>query len=366
MKEILYLVLVYFVLVVFGCTSNQKKHKVQVSQIQSDARLEVRNPAQTVPISELCQSLVPSSLNSAARSFLVRKKMIKPDEKMYVFGITSNLSSCFLILSPLPGELSDTVEILAYDPRAKKIQTVEAVFPAPEVIRAGIGGMWKILGHEAIRVTNFFYYDLTGSSALDAHKSIVSKFPFNGLANGCIEAKITSQNILPTGKLPWDPTTGREWKLAYVEYSLKRGSPNEVDDIYSYQLDGDFAGYMKGSLPCNMIKQDRGSVQSWSSIIAVVFNATSEKWEAVEYDPRFSLSPEASKTTHEVVFKSQSDGNLCIRRLTDLKVTKQLSPIEAAPGFPPYGAYVNFNEPISDNIEKVKELNCVSSVNKMN
>lgn len=291
--------------------------------------------------------------------------MIEPDEKLYVVHITTNRDSCFLILSPLRDGVSVAVEILAYNPKTREIQKVESVFPAPKVLRVGIGPMWTVQGSEPERVTNLFYYELTGDSALAAHKSIVSKFPFDGLANGCVEAKITSLKIEPTGKLRWDPTVGRKWKLAYAEYSLKRGNVDETDDIYSSQLDGDFAYYMGASHPCKAIQQDRGNVQSWSSIIPTVFNTTSKKWEFVQYDPRFSKPPEVSKTTHEILFNSRTNGNSCMQLLKKLMVTKQLSPMEGAPGFPPLGAHASFKDPISESIEKIKNLECVSSVNRV-
>ncbi len=138
-----------------------------------------------------------------------------------------------------------------------------------------------------------------------------------------------------------------------------------MDDIYASQLDSDFAGYLKDSLPCNGGHQSRGSVQSWGSAIVKVYSSNS--WDMVDYDSRFIQPPAAAQADDfEIIFKPESDGSACLKALGKLGVTKQLHAIESAPGFAPYGATAVLNEPIPVNVGKVKKLACVQSAAKFN
>lgn len=362
MRKIFESLIVLFVIFIFaGCASGPEKQVIQDSV--------TRDVAQVNPVEKLCRSIEPSSLNASVGNFLVKNKMIKPNQKWYVGEITSNLNNCFLILSELPGEVSDTIEILVYNPTTKEIKKFESVFSPPSTLRVGMGSLWVQLNQSKFeKGSNFFYYELKGASALDAYKSVVAKYPYSGLANGCIDAKINGTTYIPTGKLPWDPTVGRTWKLAHAEYSLKRGSPNEVDDVYSYQLDQDFQQFISGTLPCNKDrKRIRGSVQSWSSVIATVYNTKSMRWEAVAYDPRFSQPPTVPihTLTHEILFDDQ-EVESCLQKIKKLNVTTELKPIESVPGFPPVGAGVAFKDPVEKGIEQVRKLTCVKAVNSLN
>ncbi len=150
-------------------------------------------------------------------------------------------------------------EVLAMD-SSGKIGRFESVVHVPAKIRVGI----------AQQLGKSFYAELDGASAIDAWKAILSQTPYWGI-NG-----YPANN----GKLSFDPTPGRTWKLEKVTYSLRRGLTGEALDVYAHEFDDDFEGTNRG---CG------GQVASWGGWVNSYFDEAKAEWIGVPVDEQLKL-----------------------------------------------------------------------------
>lgn len=220
---------------------------------------------------------VDESVNSKARQFMSRHGMIKPNEETENFGVKSTWTlvraeliqgRCALLMDlciTMYGEThceGQAYEALGYR-RSGRVTFFQNLFPALRPLRVAIGD----------RLDSNYYVQLKGSSAVSAWKTILFKIPYSGLM-----AEISAKNIQtvdgalygePDGKVYFDPTPGRTWKLQNATWSLRRGLTIEILDVYPFQLDEDFKSFYSGS---------GGKVGPWASYINRYYSWKSRRW----------------------------------------------------------------------------------------
>lgn len=89
------------------------------------------------------------------------------------------------------------------------------------------------------RLNSYYYMEATGSSALNAMKSIYAGQPILGFAADL------PKKAAP--KLEFDPTPGRTWSVANATYDLRRGLSVEIQDVFPELIDKDYAAAAQGS-----------------------------------------------------------------------------------------------------------------------
>lgn len=244
--------------------------------------------AETSNLEKDCNAINLNSLAKPISNFFeLNPKLSGPQVPLIASALTFRKNTCFLILSEFENSIGATAEILVIDSHTLVISEVSNHFAKPDKLRVAIGSPF----HNGMPTENFYYVELNGSSAYEALKAGLAGVPISGFT-GCVDYSNIKKtnNILqkPTGKTTWDPTPNRKWKIKFAEFSLKRGMTNEVDDMYSRQLDEDFSGYLKGSNKCVLKggeKLTRGSVQPWSSFVTKYFS--NSKWVNVDFDSQF-------------------------------------------------------------------------------
>jgi hypothetical protein len=154
------------------------------------------------------------------------------------------------------------------------LQRFEDVVPVPPV-QVAINDA-HIFENSGVSVldNNYYFVEFEGKSAIQAWKTIKLKLPVSGLM-----ADISAKNIEersngalygePDGKVNFDFTPGRKWKLKNAVWLLDRGLTAEVLDVYSRQIDESFLDYYSGS---------GGKIAPWSSFIMKYFDRTRNEW----------------------------------------------------------------------------------------
>jgi hypothetical protein len=150
-----------------------------------------------------------------------------------------------------PPELSTTIEIICF--QNGKFYLFEELFEVPQQIIVAIG-QWYNLNeqNQLVLPMDMYFTALSGKSAADALKVAYTRFMYSGL----------SAKLKGGSKEIFDPTSGRKWKLVNPQFSLRRGSTLEIEDVYAGQVDGDFEGYYNGSA---------GSISPWSASIREIY-----------------------------------------------------------------------------------------------
>jgi hypothetical protein len=261
---------------------------------------------------------VSPAVNKAAREFGFKSGLISkadeaireffPVQKWTLVKAVPEGNGCALVmdlcmaLTPKDEPICSgaAYEVLAL--KAGKVVKFQDAFTVPFTLRAGIGLIQPdfhpgpedqsppVQGSEL--PTDLYYVELSGDSALDAMKSIVSKTPYGGFS-GTISAKNRHRvngkvDGDPDGKWDFDPTPERTWKIVEPKYSLRRGNSAEILDVRPIQLDDDFHAYYSGS---------GGNVAPWAaSFIRRYFNPE-KGWVDVEIDRTTDTGNKVGRTT---------------------------------------------------------------------
>jgi hypothetical protein len=87
----------------------------------------------------------------------------------YPVYATENAGKCIVVLGNLPGEVSPSEAEFLVVTNTGAFSLVEKSFPAPAVLRVGIGPLWlyPVEGNVS-RNESLYYTELMGASALDA------------------------------------------------------------------------------------------------------------------------------------------------------------------------------------------------------
>lgn len=220
---------------------------------------------------------VDSTVNAKARQFMLRNGLIKANEETENFGVRSRWTltraelihgRCALLMDLCIITNGETLcegqayEALGYRSNGR-VTFFQNLFPPPRPLRVAIGN----------RLNSNYYVELRTPSAISAWKTILLKLPYSGLL-----AKISAKNVQtindalygePDGKVFFDPTPGRTWKLKNPTWSLRRGLTIEILDVYPYQLDEDFLSFYSGS---------GGAVGPWGAYINYYYSWRSRRW----------------------------------------------------------------------------------------
>ncbi len=163
------------------------------------------------------------------------------------------LEECSLLLGEVSCQHTSTsfYEVVVSDEAGDNVQLFESAFNIPSTVRAAIGKSSPFFTcddngciPEEQLPTDLYYAEFSGASAIEIYKAY-----YTGLATSGFKADISAKNIRiennrllgePDGKLPFDPTPGRTWKVKNPEFSLKRGQTAEVGDINAGHFDRDF------------------------------------------------------------------------------------------------------------------------------
>lgn len=111
----------------------------------------------------------------------------------------------------------------------------EDAFPVPSSLKLAIENQPP----RTDRLGSYYYMEATGSSALDAMKSIYSGQPIQGFS-----AELPKK---ASGKLAFDPTPDRSWAVENARYNVRRGLSIEIQDVFPSLLDKDYEGTAKGA-----------------------------------------------------------------------------------------------------------------------
>lgn len=165
-------------------------------------------------------------------------------------------------------ELGDRWEVVAFSTTTKRVSLFESAIAVPPAIQFGFS-FWRSEPTEngEEMPDDLFYAELAGDDALDAYKAALAGIGYSGLA-----ADISAKNVQagpdgatlgePDGKLDFDPTPGRTWKLANATFDLSRGSSAEIHDVRAGQLDEDFEAFFSGSSG-HVAPWNFGGVRRW-------------------------------------------------------------------------------------------------------
>lgn len=220
----------------------------------------------------------PAKLEVEARAFALDKGVMKATDEVQFSGgsefkiavkrTTRDGDRCLAVLSACyfeAGERIDcngsTRDVIVYEPAGEDIvfTLFEDAYEIPASLRVAIGDIVPSPNDPQMPLTDDFYYtELTGPSVVMALKSLRAVEPYSGFA----------ADLDGNGKVAFDPTPGRTWKVVEPTYSLRRGLTAEIHDVYPGQLDGDFQGYYEGSA---------GHVAPWSSGIRRFHDGTDWK-----------------------------------------------------------------------------------------
>jgi len=325
---------------------------------------------QVLPATGPCSKIDLKQANAALKVFL---KSAGIPNNWFVGSVTENLGKCFLILSEFDGEMSGNADMLIYNPVNKKISHVRDAFKLPATLRASIGA------HRAPNASTFFW-EFKGASVEEIMKNVYSKYPNYGSFIGCVDSKTNDPSspkvckeegrtckYLGTGKLAWDTTPSRQWKLAAGQFDNHIGMANEVDDIYAQQLDGEFNEYISGSLGCSLdASSARGSVMPWTGFVDKIY--INGKWTPVEYDPRFTgEDTPAANYSHEAVLRSGANGTECVAAVAAISGVLEAKPYLAGP--PGAEVIVSVSIKLKGDgkaaLAAIKSLQCIEAVSAL-
>lgn len=139
------------------------------------------------------------------------------------------------------------IEVLAID-EGETVVPFEQAVEVPPALKVAIGKhvpdyVYDAFGNESrVWDSDLYYAELEGASAIAAYKSIEA-----GIDRCGFFADISSNNGQPDGKLAFDPTPGRSWKVSAPAYDLNRGQSGETYDVRPVHLDSNFDAAFRGS-----------------------------------------------------------------------------------------------------------------------
>lgn len=226
----------------------------------------------------------------------------------------------------------------------------EDLFPPPKKMRIAAG---------PTEMVDYYYGEVSGASAVHAYKALLAGVPACGLdatmsAKGYAPGKALPKKPQPDGKASFDPTPGRNWKLARMDFSLRRGSTPEICDIRPIHFTNDFANYFTGGGGC---------VQPWGACFLRQVQDDNGRWQTVALDATLSPPTSAMSFTHEVQFRSEADGRKCFEDVKNKTFIKSISAIEfGPPGSPPSGAHVALQSGDARELMELRSLECVAEV----
>jgi hypothetical protein len=321
-------------------------------------------------LSGSCKSIDRQSLQKEIDRFSgIKRNTIK---NWFIHDISEYEKACVVLLSELKGEISGSgIDVVVFNPSTKKLITVKDFLGAkiPKTLRAEIGQGF-VEGKDP-----GYFAEFTGDSLVDIYKVILSQFPKINAFSACVanNKKRTDgvETYIPKGKLDWDPTPNRTWSVYNAQFDVHVASRNEVDDVYSAQLDSDFNGHVNGTLPCaKPAISERGNVGPWSGFLDKVF--LDGRWVSVKYNVaypnvRVPFNQDAPKYNYEVEFTSGAAFSACYARLEKISQIKNKEVIKLGPpGMEePVGAYILIAPPFDDVVAKIKaQPDCFKSIIK--
>ncbi|MCB0408265.1 MAG: hypothetical protein KDD34_08680 [Bdellovibrionales bacterium] len=186
-----------------------------------------------------CKNLQPETINSSAHDFMSQNNMILPEEEIDLpdihvqilwkaTDIISTQTACLVVMA-ISGLGDDVIpgayDVIGYLPEENRFAKFEDVVDVPQSFIAKIGDL-----PSKDQKLAYYYAELKDDSALAAYKAYIAKIEYYGFSGVVVKSG---------QKAEFDPTTHpRNWRVETANFSLRRGSSNEVDDIQSYQLDG--------------------------------------------------------------------------------------------------------------------------------
>jgi len=296
-----------------------------------------------------------------------------PIERWHIHDISTNQGACIVLLSELNGEiLGSAIDVVVYDPMNKKLITVKDFLgnKIPKTLRAKIGAE-SGGGRNSIG----YFAEFTGDSVVNIFKIILSQYPKSNSFEACILNNKKQTNggasYSPTGKLDWDPTPNRRWRVESAEFLTEIAARNEVDDIYADQLDDDFNGFIEGSLSCNKPRSERGHVGPWGGFLDQVF--LDGKWTSVEYssaypDIRVPKDQNEPKFNYEVRVTQGANFSSCLAFLETNPQIKEKAIIKVgAPGMEePFAVSILIAPPVDGVLAQIKaQSTCFDLINKL-
>jgi len=243
--------------------------------VADDDELPVDDGAADSASSSACAGITPGAVSEAARSFMASHGMIGEVDEIKFDGFearwrakraVASEGSCLLVMNITQTQQGmsfdgDVYDVIVAHKSGSNVSFAryEEARTVPSSIRLGIGTYEHDVGGPV--PAEFYYVELHGDSAVTAAKTLAA-----GLApKVCgLAARMSAKNVHKEGsklvgeadgKLAWDPTPGRRWKLADATFNFRRGSTVEIQDGRPSQLDEDFEGYFTASL---------GEVGPWS------------------------------------------------------------------------------------------------------
>ena len=221
-----------------------------------------------------CAGITPAAASEGAHAFMASHGMIHDGDESKMDGFSvhwqakravASQGKCLLVMNLAItsfGTVSDgdVYEVIAARKTSAglELDRYEDVRTVPASIRVGIGTYMRESGRLP---AEFYYVELHGDSALTAAKTLAA-----GLApKVCVlAANMSAKNVHregtkligeADGKLAWDPTPARRWKLKDATFLFRRGNTVEIQDGRPSQLDESFESYFSASL---------GQVGPWS------------------------------------------------------------------------------------------------------
>jgi hypothetical protein len=321
--------------------------------------------------SDACKAINRVSLQNDVDRFSGLRKNYT--NKWFVRNISKYQGACVVLLSELNGDVgsSAAIDVVVFDPRVKKLITVGDFLgdKIPKTLRAKIGE-----AHDGENSPSYFA-EFTGDSVVDIYKVILSQFPKTEAFSACVanEKKQINgvQTHIPTGKLDWDPTPNRSWRVSNAEFDILVASRNEVDAVYAKQLDSDFNGHINGTLPCEKPYSERGHVGPWGGFVDEIF--LEGKWTPVKYSPaypdvRAPIPQNGPKYNYEVQITPGANFAACYARFEKISQIKKISIVKTGvPGMEePFAANLLIAEPVEGVLAKIKaQPDCFSNIVKL-
>lgn len=218
-----------------------------------------------------CAGIGAAAVSKDAREFMATHSLIRPGEEQSQPGVESkwkaiktvtSQGACLLVMNVVTKAFgveseSETYEVIAAQKTGTgkiALRTFEETRQVPSSIRVGVGMGEAARDPDGNVLWDVLYYtELSGADAIAVSKTMAAGLERKVMG---LAADISARNVrtegsalrgAPDGKLSWDPTPNRTWKLKNATFSLRRGQSAEQLDVQPWQIDGDFAGYYSGS-----------------------------------------------------------------------------------------------------------------------
>lgn len=317
-----------------------------------------------------CKAIDRDLLQKEVDRFAAIKR--HPSDKWFLYDIAPYQRACVVLLSELNGEiLGSSMDVVVYDPMNKKLLTVKDFLGSsiPKTLRAKIGQT-----HMGENSSGYFA-EFTGDSVVDIFKIIMTQYPKSNSFSACVQYDRARthgvDSYSPTGKLEWDPTPNRKWRVQNGEFDTQVASRNEVDDVYAGQLDEDFNGFMNGTLGCQEPKSARGHVGPWGGFVDQVFldgKWTSVKYSSAYFDIRAPVVQNGPKFNYELRFTQGANFSSCYAFIENHPQIKEKAIMKSGvPGREePIAVDVLISLPIDSLLKQIKAMpNCFDLTTKL-